>query len=607
MTRKELIEIIEKTASEGKVKLDLSNKGIRELPSEIGKLTNLESLFLYSNKLTSIPETIEQLTDLQTLHLTSNQLTSLPKIIGRLTNLQTLHLNNNRLAALPGTVGQLTNLETLSLNNNQLMSLPAAIEQLTSLKRLALNHNELASLPGAIGQLANLQILHLNSNQLTSLPETVGRLTNLQTLSLGSNRLTSLPEAIGQLTNLKKLYLSGNLLVSLPGTIGQLANLAVLQLHSNLLTLLPETIGHLANLQTLYLSNNRLTSLPKSLAQLERLDRLELIGNPLNPALESAYKSGLDTLRSYLMSIEEPARREELYEAKLVLVGEGGVGKTTMLKAMTGQEPREDEPTTHGVKIEIQPLTLPHPERDGVEIRLNAWDFGGQEVYRVTHQFFFSRRSIYLLVWEPRRGVQQCQVEDWLKLIRLRVGDDARVIIVSTHCRTGERIARIDKPVLERDFGSLIGGFHEVDSLVDDPETGDKVGIAALRDLIAAAAKDLEQMGMEFNRDWRKARDELLALGTPRITYREFAAVCERHGLDAMATRTLAVLMHDLGYVVHYGDDERLADDVVLRPDWLTKAIGFVLEDRTTQEMDGILPDARLQEVWENHPFAGEP
>jgi internalin A len=106
---------------------------------------------------------------------------------------------------------------------------------------------------------------------------------------------------------------------------------------------------------------------------------------------------------------------EPLYEAKLVLVGEGGVGKTTLLKAMTGQEPREGEPTTHGVKIAVQAMWLPHPEKQGIEIQLNAWDFGGQEVYRVTHQFFFSHRSIYLLVWEPRLGVQASQVEEWLR------------------------------------------------------------------------------------------------------------------------------------------------------------------------------------------------
>jgi GTPase SAR1 family protein len=69
-------------------------------------------------------------------------------------------------------------------------------------------------------------------------------------------------------------------------------------------------------------------------------------------------------------------------------VGEGAVGKTTLLKALTGGKPREKEPTTHGVSIDFHSLQVPHPDKEHVHIQLNAWDFGGQEVYRVTHQFF---------------------------------------------------------------------------------------------------------------------------------------------------------------------------------------------------------------------------
>ena len=284
-----------------------------------------------------------------------------------------------------------------------------------------------------------------------------------------------------------------------------------------------------------------------------------------------------------------------------MLVGEGNVGKTTLLKALKGKAdaaPQEHEPTTHGVEIDIHGLRLPHPAfgKDGVEIQLTAWDFGGQDVYRVTHQFFFSRRSLYLLVWDPRRGVQQGQVEDWLNMIRLRVGYDASVIIVSTHCKTGERIARIDQPVFKQQYGDMIVGFHEVDSLVPDPEgaTGEMTGIAELKKIIAEHAAKLEQMGMLFNNNWKAARDELLARPEPRISYATFAETCAAHGLNQIDTDTLAHLMHDLGYIVHYSDDEKLRDDVFLKPEWLTKIIGFVLEDRATQDAEGILHDARL-------------
>ncbi|MBI4784532.1 MAG: hypothetical protein HY785_24935 [Oscillatoriophycideae cyanobacterium NC_groundwater_1537_Pr4_S-0.65um_50_18] len=337
------------------------------------------------------------------------------------------------------------------------------------------------------------------------------------------------------------------------------------------------------------------------------METLALDGNPLNPALKSAYDAGLDELKAYLRSLENA---EPLYEAKLVLVGEGNVGKTTLLKALkgkAGEAPQEHEPTTHGVEIDIHGLRLPHPAKDGVEIQLNAWDFGGQDVYRVTHQFFFSRRSLYLLVWEPRRGVQQGQVEDWLNMIRLRVGDDARVIIVSTHCKTGERIARIDQPVFKQQYGEMIVGFYEVDSLVPDKKTREMVGIAELKKVIAEHASKLEQMGMGFNKDWKAARDELLQRAEPRIAYSVFREVCARHGLSEIDTSTLARLMHDLGYIVHYSDEEKLRDDVILKPEWLTKAIGFVLEDRATQDAEGILPDARLTQVWRDHSFKDEP
>jgi len=339
---------------------------------------------------------------------------------------------------------------------------------------------------------------------------------------------------------------------------------------------------------------------------LSNLLSLYLFSNRLNPALQSSYNAGLDQLRAYLRSLQEG---EPLYEAKLVLVGEGNVGKTTLLKALMGEPTNTQEPTTHGVSIDIRAFHLPHPDLGDTTMQFNAWDFGGQEVYRVTHQFFFSPRAIYLLLWEPRLGVQQCQVEDWLKMIRLRVGDEARVIIVSTHCRTGGRIARIDQPVLKRDFGEMIVGFHEVDSLIPDDQSGEMVGVAELKGMIAKAAKGLAQMGMQFNRHWREARDELIALGQkkPLITYTEFSHICQSHTLDPMATYTVATLMHDLGYIVYYGDDERLKDDVILQPEWLTKAIGFVLEDRVTLKMSGILPDDRLREVWDHHQFNHEP
>jgi len=557
--------------------------------------------------LTEIPETITQLTNLTKLSLNNNQITEIPEAITQLTNLTELYLNNNQITEIPEAIAQLTNLTELYLYNNQITEIPEAITQLINLEILNLGSNQITEISEAIAKRLNLTHLFLHGNQIREIPEAIAQLTNLISLDLSRNQITEIPEAIAQLTNLTWLNFFNNQITEIPEAIAQLTNLISLDLDNNQITDIPKVIAQLTNLTWLTLFNNQITEIPEAIAQLTNLESLVLYNNPLNPILQSVYSGGIEELFTYLRSLQDPSEIETLHEAKLVLIGEGDVGKTTLLKALTGKDPKKGEETTHGISIDIQALSLPHPDQPDTHLKFNAWDFGGQEVYRVTHQFFFSKRAVYLLLWEPRRGVQQCQVEDWLKMLRLRVGEAARVIIVSTHGKTGKRIARIDQPVLKRDYGDMIVDFLEVDSLEDDPDTGEKFGIVALKKRIADTAKTFDQMGAKLNRAWRESRDELLAINEPRITYTEFAAVCENHGLSEIATRTLADLMHDLGYIVYYGDDESLKDDVILQPEWLTKAIGFVLEDRTTQEMDGILPDNRLKAVLYDHPFTKEP
>ena len=604
---------IRQTLKSGATELNLSGMGLTELPPELWKFKNLKILKLgydyegERNQLKDIPKEIGNLTQLTELDLSDNQLTTLPDPLGQLTQLKVLNLSNNRLATLPDSLGQLTQLTELDLSSNQLTALPDSLGQLTQLTKLDLSSNKLTTQPDSLGQLTQLTRLSLSHNQLTTLPDSLGQLTQLVFLDLAANELTTLPEWLGELARLEVLNLYHNRLSFLPKSVANLKHLTGLLFPDNLFTELPDWLYLCSSIDTLQLFRNKLSDIPPSLLNLKHLEKLDLDNNPLNPALKSAYSQGLPAVKAYLRSLENA---EPLYEAKLVLVGEGGVGKTTLLNALIKREdraPKKDEKTTHGVKIDVDALQLPHPEKEGVKIQLNAWDFGGQDVYRVTHQFFFSRRSLYLLVWEPRRGVQQCQVEDWLNMIRLRVGDDACVIIVSTNSKSGEHIARIDKPVLQQQFGDMIVGFHEVDSLVLDETTGEMAGIAELKKMIAAESAKLEQMGMKFNRNWKAARDQMINHSEPRISYTAFGEVCASHGLSQIDTDTLAHLMHDLGYIVHYSDDEKLRDDVVLKPEWLTKAIGFVLEDRVTQETDGILSDNRLFEVWHDHKFKDEP
>ncbi len=170
-------------------------------------------------------------------------------------------------------------------------------------------------------------------------------------------------------------------------------------------------------------------------------------------------------------------------------------------------------------------MAEPHPDaaiRDN--LTLNFWDFGGQEVYRITHQFFFSRYALYLLVWKPREGREENALEEWLERIHLRVGDDARVIIVATHFK--ERHPELDYPALQAKYPGLLAGNLAVDS-------SDGTGIPELRRHIAHVVAGMAHVGTPFNRRWLEARNELKALDATHITYDQFAGVCAKHGMTA--------------------------------------------------------------------------
>lgn len=173
--------------------LDLSELGLREIPSEVWKFSALQVLHLRKNKVNVLPLEVGNLSALKWLNLSFNELVMLPPEIGKLTHLQTLHLIGSHLSTLPSEIGELTSLDTLDLRDNQFSVFPPEIGKLTALRHLFLGGNQLTTVPTRIGDFTALLMLGLEGNQLTVLPSEVGKLTGLLELNLERNQLTMLP------------------------------------------------------------------------------------------------------------------------------------------------------------------------------------------------------------------------------------------------------------------------------------------------------------------------------------------------------------------------------------------------------------------------------
>jgi hypothetical protein len=420
----------------------------------------------------------------------------------------------------------------------------------------------------------------------------------LQSLGIGGNQLTTLPEWLGQLTQLQSLDLFDNRLMTLPEWLGQLTQLQSLGIGGNQLTTLPEWLDRLTQLQSLYLRRNILTDLPASLVNLKKLTKLNLDRNPLNPELAAAYDQGLDAVMRYLRAKAEA--QIILNEAKLILVGEGEVGKSCLLDALRG-DPWMEHDSTHG--IEIKPVNVTNPDT-GTQITLNGWDFGGQRVYRPTHQLFFSAPAVYLVVWKPREGPQQGFVKEWIKLVKQRE-PDAKILVVATHGGPGQRQPDVDRQELWDLFGrDTVLDFFLVDSK-PDKETGERRGINELKNAIARVAASLPEMGRAVPARWQQAREELTQTGATYLPLEQVLDICREYEMDEEEARLFVSVYHRLGHLIHYEHDPALRDIIVLKPDWLATAISFVLDDKQTRVAHGLVSFARLSQLW-NDPARAE-
>jgi len=124
--------------------LNLFTSGIRELPEEIGELTELKILILRGNYLSTLPKSIGKLRKLEELNLINNNISHLPDEITKLHNLKKLDLTINKLEKIPDDIGHLLKLEYLDLDDNNISCIPSSIQNIKSLKELLLEGNPIS-------------------------------------------------------------------------------------------------------------------------------------------------------------------------------------------------------------------------------------------------------------------------------------------------------------------------------------------------------------------------------------------------------------------------------------------------------------------------------
>jgi len=142
--------------------------------------------------------------------------------------------------------------------------------------------------------------------------------------------------------------------------------------------------------------------------------------------------------------------------AKVLMLGDSGVGKSGLAMVLAGEEFRATE-STHGRRI----WTLPAPEdpdSPGANRDIFLWDLAGQPGYRIVHQLYLEGAALAIILFDAKSETAPLAgVQHWARAVRhahpVAAGGLTTFLVAARADRGGTNVSnqRIEK--LMADFG----------------------------------------------------------------------------------------------------------------------------------------------------------
>lgn len=557
--------------------LDMVNNSITDI-SGLSPLKELRELTLHSNSITDI-SVVANFRKLEKLHLFNNHITDISPL-SDLSSLKSLSIESNGIQDV-SPLYFLSQLEVLAASHNLITNITPLIN-FFRLKELELENNLIEDI-SSLSNLYELRKLLLQENFIKDIYP-LSKLKNLETLFLDANEIHDI-SPLKNLKNLGVLGLSGNLLKDITPLKSILKNLDYLGLHDNLLTWLPEWILDSPFIR----SDEDDDEYPEYCT--------DVSNNPLGDPPIEVIKQGKDAIKRYFERKKKEGGKT-MREAKLILVGDGSAGKTSLQKRLLDSKaelPKEDT-RTRGIAIEDWEYKKDHIA--------HIWDFGGQDVYYPVHRFFLTENSVFVLLASTRQ--ERHNFDYWIPTI-FQFGSSSPIIIGQT-CHDGNRAAWSD-----------LGGFvaNPTFNIVKTQELpyyelnlmNRNSGLAAIKKVIISQLTDLPHCRKDVPTSWVQVRNVLkdLAENTACITYEKFKEICD--GVPA-ATFSQPVdysdcceFFHNIGVLLWYSRNDTLSGWVILQPEWAMGAVYKIIDDGKIQGRKGHILASDFKRVWKDKAY----
>ena len=325
---------------------------------------------------------------------------------------------------------------------------------------LALSKNELEKIPKELRNLLELEILDLSYNKIVRI-NNLDNLVKLKILDLSFNPIKQI-QNLSMLSKLEILSLSGTN-ISRIENLENLSNLRFLDLKESQIF---EIIGleNLVKLKILDLSENTF----QRINGLDKLTTIEIIGLKADTFIRrkeekpKAYYSVPTSEKSKAYySVPTPETDEYDYTLKMLILGDGGVGKTSLTNRYCYNFFNPSERLTIGVDFHVKTIEL-----NSKRIKLQLWDFGGEQRFRFLLPTYSKGSNGALLLYDITNFNTLVNLVEWVEIVKSQNSYIPMILI-------GAKLDLDEYRAVPRDEGILMAEKLNVEIFI---ETSSKTG-----------------------------------------------------------------------------------------------------------------------------------
>jgi len=458
-----------------------------------------------------------------------------------------------------------------------------------------------------------INYLDISHSRLTGIIE-IPALKELKILDISYNE-AEIDQLIipAGLNNLEYLYLYDSQIKSIK-FLGSCPALDTLHLGKNNLAEFKLSAQFL-NLVSLRLEENNLQEFdPEIFTQAPKLEFLKLYNNPLRNVLAEMLDDENDKMNiEDLKNLLKKGEKDYIRQAKLILIGNGEVGKTSIrIKLLDKKAPLpEKNDRSRLLDLDIKPYFVKNLTREEtglekeIDFKLMVWDFAGQGKYREVQQLFCSRRSIYVFVTKPDdipdpNDKYYVGFEYWMNMANAFNYDKdtnchSPVIHVMNQVDNDEIAAKLDYTRKNRRaVFSNIKLFYDISCKTLDGFDRFEKGI---RTILLKESPDI--LSGEIHKKWLDIKTEIENRSMENYFSIEkyYNEICK--DISQSEANTLLNILEIVGTVIYFGQHEILKNWIIINPHWIKNAVCQVMDSELVEE--GTFKEKYKCHVWNEY------